>query len=189
MGTLLAALIALIVGAALSEASTYLRVRRERSLARLDRYEQFQAGVLAEALIAMDEAYDAASAIGLNADKHGVNKPRDQATSDEHWAYREPFVNACGLASFRLLRSAVQLPAVKSPRVEIETLARAVTEVKSEGTASEILTRFRLVDPAILAAREAAAQMLQDLYAVPAKHAKAVGPAKSSAQIEEERQS
>lgn len=165
-------LLTLIAGAALTEFTSVLRSRRERAAARQDRYERFIADVLAEALLAMDEAYEAASAIGLNADLLGVPGGANGSPGPEHWKVREPYVTACGLASFRLRRSAVQLPSGESPRMEIEALAQPVADLTGQATVKELLARFKIVDNAMLPAREAVAQRVQALYEVPAKRTK-----------------
>jgi hypothetical protein len=161
-------LITLVVGIGINELLTRWRASRQRSVERSNRYDKFVSDTLAEALVAMDDAYEAASTIGLNVDKHSVVGGADVVPTGEHWAYREPFVAAVGKASMRLRRIAVLLPADQSPRTELETMAQAVADMTGQGTAKELLARFRIVDAAILPSREAIAAELRRLYAVPA---------------------
>ncbi|MEV5962738.1 hypothetical protein AB0L70_13300 [Kribbella sp. NPDC051952] len=156
--------ITLLIGIVLNELLTQWRSRRDRSAARLDRYEKFVGDALIEALDAMDDAYDAAVVIGLNSDKHGTAGGAEAITTDEHWSYREPFVTAVGKEAMRLRRIAVLLPEAQSPRIELETMAQAVADMVGQGTARQISDRFKRVDAAILPAREAIAQELRRLY-------------------------
>ena len=119
------------------------------------------AGALGEALAALDDAYEAAAAIGLHADKLGSNAVVD--TADE-WAIREPYVTACGRASFRLRRVAALLLPDATPRRELEAVAQATANMTGKGTTKELLTRWDEVEPGVVVAREAVGTELRSLY-------------------------
>lgn len=153
-------LLALVLGFVLNEISQGWRNRRDRLNRRVDRRDEFIAGALGEALAALDDAYEAAAAIGLHADKLGANGVVD--TADE-WAIREPYVTACGRASFRLRRVAALLPDA-TPRRELEAVAQATANMTGEGTTKELLTRWDEVEPVVVVAREAVGTELRSLY-------------------------
>jgi hypothetical protein len=100
-------------------------------------------------------AYEAAAAIGLNA---------DSLAGRGKWTEREPFVNECGKQSFHLRRLAALLPPNQSPRLELEEASQAVANMTGEGTTRELLERWRAIDPSIIAAREAIANDLRALH-------------------------
>jgi hypothetical protein len=157
-------LIALVVGFALNEAAQVWRERRTNSAERRHRWEDFIAKTLGDVLVELDEAYEAAALIGLNADVYGVDVRTDDP---DIWKVREAAVVAVGRKSFRLRSIAALFPRDESPGREIEAMADAVGGMGNRGRRDELLERWRAVDPAMLPARDAVAEELRSLLAVP----------------------
>lgn len=158
-------LMTLVLGFALNEFSRRWSDRRARSDRRQDQRDTFQAKALAEALPALDDAYEAASAIALNSGSLGRGS---RPETEEEWAHRGPYVQTCGRASIAVRRVAVLFPPNESPRQELEWAAQATADMTGEGTTEELLGRWQHVEPTVIAAREAVGVALRALYRPPA---------------------
>ena len=161
MKTTLLPIATLILGFAINEIAQQARDRRARSHHRQDRREEARASTLTAALAALDEAYEAAAAIGLNSDQLGSSST---SSTPEHWAQREPYVTACGRASFRIRALAVVLAPNKSPRLELEKAAGTTANMTGEGTTKQIVSRWQEVEPSVIEAREAVGASLRAIY-------------------------
>lgn len=141
--------------------SGYLEHRRRRA----ERRDAFMADTFADALAALDDAYQAAVEVATEADIYGMVNTHEAAPTDSTaWARRKPAIFACGTASFRLRRCAAVLPRNVSPRRELEAMAQAVADMAGERTSPDLLQRWSRVEPAMLAAREAVGAALEVLY-------------------------
>lgn len=152
----------LLLGFLLNEGAHILRSGRARKISRANRRDQFLADVLSEALVMLNTAYEAAAAIGLEAENYGVKA--GTLESAEQWQLRKPLTTACGSAAFNLDRVAVLLPEGKSPRPELEAMATATAAMTRSATEHELWDLWKQVDPAVLAARQAVGIAIRQLY-------------------------